>query len=53
MSDSGKGQSSEILEEAAEKHEDQPGEITPDTQPVEKQPSDPEADGSDRVNSDG
>lgn len=53
MSDTGKGQSSEILKEAAEKHEDQPGEIAPGTQPVEKQPADTEADGSDRVNSDG
>ena len=53
MSDASKHPSKEILQEAAKKDKDQPGEVRPSDQPREKQPSDAEADGSDRVNSDG
>lgn len=53
MSDDNKSRSTEILEEAAQTHEDQPGEVMPEKQPDEKQPTDAEADGSNRANSDG
>lgn len=54
MNNKGKDTSSEILSDAADKHVEQPGEGSSDGQPAGKQPSsDKEADGSDRVNSDG
>ena len=45
--------SNNILQDAASKDKDQPGEVRPAGQPREKQPTDAEADGSDRENSDG
>ena len=53
MNDDKKAGSSEILKDAAEKDEDQPGEIRPSKQPSEKQSSDADVDSSERINSDG